>query len=192
VTGVTGSTGVTGPIRDAAVGAFLDDLADRSPAPAAGAAAAVTMGVAAALVAMAARFSEGPLGELAEQADRLRADVLRLADEDGVAYARVLEALRLPRDAADREEQVATALRAATDVPLQITVVGADVVAMATRLARDGNPRLRGDAETAALLAAGAARATHRLVHINVELGGLDRALAQRADELLDQVLTAT
>ncbi|WP_182481077.1 cyclodeaminase/cyclohydrolase family protein [Nocardioides immobilis] len=95
----------------------------------------------------------------------------------------MLEALRLPRDAPDRQERVATAMRAATEVPLRITAVGSHVAVMAARLARDGNPRLRGDAETAAFLAAGDTRATHRLVYINVEGARLDPELAQRADD---------
>lgn len=169
------------------MGGFLDELADRVPDPAAGAAAAVTVASAAALVAMAARFTQGELGGWATRADRLRAEALKCADQDGEAYRRVLEARRLPRDSADRSEQVASALRAATEVPLQIAETAATVTEMATRLADEGNRNLVGDVETAALLAAGATHAVHRMVRANVSLGSLDHELLQRARLLLDR-----
>ncbi len=52
---------------------------------------------------------------------------------------------------------------------------------MAARLAETGNPNLRGDAVTGAVLAAASARSAASLVDINVELGGLDPGLSQRA-----------
>ena len=153
------------------VGEFLDALAARAPAPAAGACAAITAATAAALTAKAARFSVGELGELADDADRLRAEVTALADEDGAAYGAVLAAARLPRDHPDRQERLAAALAAATEIPLRIARIGAEVATLAGRLEREGNPNLRGDAQAAALLAEGATQAAVALVNINRELG---------------------
>ena len=98
---------------DEPVRGFLDQLAARTPTPGGGGAAAVTGAMAAGLVAMAARFSATRLpdaGELADQADELRRRLAQLADEDARAYAAVLEALRLPRDASEREVQRQEAL----------------------------------------------------------------------------------
>ena len=52
---------------------------------------------------------------------------------------------------------------------------------MAARLAETGNPNLRGDAVTGAVLAAASARSAASLVDINVGLGGLDPGLSRRA-----------
>jgi len=52
---------------------------------------------------------------------------------------------------------------------------------MAARVAAAGNPNLRGDAVTAALLAAGAARSAACLVDINVGMGALEPGLSRRA-----------
>jgi hypothetical protein len=52
---------------------------------------------------------------------------------------------------------------------------------MAARLAETGNPNLRGDAVTGAVLAAASARSAACLVDINVGLGGLDPGLSRRA-----------
>ena len=162
--------GQIAPARDTTVGEFLDALAARAPAPAAGACAAITAAAAAALAAKAARFSAGELGELAATADRLRAEVVPLADADGAAYGAVLAAARLPRDHPDRRERLAGAVAAATEIPLRIARIGAEVATLAGRLEREGNPNLRGDAQAAALLADGATQAAVALVHINREL----------------------
>ena len=169
---------------DEPVRGFLDQLAARTPTPGGGGAAAVTGAMAAGLVAMAARFSATRLpgaGELADQADELRRRLAQLAEEDAQAYAAVLETLRLPRDASEREVQRQEALLGAALVPLEIARIGARVALMAARLAETGNPNLRGDAVTGAVLAAASARSAASLVDINVELGGLDPGLSQRA-----------
>ena len=177
---------------DEPVRGFLDQLAARTPTPGGGGAAAVTGAMAAGLVAMAARFSEARLpgaGELADQADELRRRLAQLAEEDAQAYAAVLEAFRRPGEAGlgergeaqRREVQRQEALLGAALVPLEIAGIGARVASIAARLAETGNPNLRGDAVTGAVLAAASARSAACLVDINVGLGGLDPGLSRRA-----------
>jgi formiminotetrahydrofolate cyclodeaminase len=177
---------------------FLDQLAARTPTPGGGGAAAVTGAMAAGLVAMAARFSATRLpgagkladqageladqaGALADQADELRGRLAQLAEEDAQAYAAVLEALRLPREASQREVQRQEALLGAALVPLEIAGIGAQVAVIGARLAEAGNPNLRGDAVTGAVLAAASARSAACLVDINVKLGGLEPDLSRQA-----------
>jgi formiminotetrahydrofolate cyclodeaminase len=157
---------------DQPVRGFLDDLAARTAAPGGGGAAAVTGALAAGLVAMSARFSVGRLpgaGDLAEAADELRRRAADLVDLDARAYQAVLE-LRT------REAQHGAAV-----VPLEIAEIGARVAAMAVRVAEAGNPNLRGDAVTGAVLAAASARSAAALVDINVSLGKLEPELSRRA-----------
>jgi methenyltetrahydrofolate cyclohydrolase len=154
---------------------FLDQLAARSPTPGGGGAAAVTGAMAAGLVAMAARFSLKQLpeaGELAEEADRLRYMASQLVDMDARAYTRVL-ATRGP----ERKE----ALLGAAMIPLEVAAIGARVAQLAAQVAEAGNPNLRGDAVTGALLATASARSAAGLVDINVRFGGLDPELSRRA-----------
>ena len=159
---------------------FLDQLAARTPTPGGGGAAAVTGAMAAGLVAMAARFSAKQLpeaGDLADQADKLRLMAAQLADMDARAYTAVLDMFRRHGDANQRRE----ALLAAAMVPLEIAGIGARVAALAVPVAESGNPNLRGDAVTGAVLAAASARSAASLVDINVRLGGLDPELSGRA-----------
>jgi len=160
-------------LGDETVSRFLERLASDEPAPGGGAAAALAAGMAAALVAMVARFSGKTLADavaLAGQADRLARRASALADEDAVAYAAVLRALSLPRspDPAPRREAIDAALDAASEVPLETATVAADAARLAARLATEGNPNLRGDAGTAAALAHAAARAGALLVAENL------------------------
>jgi methenyltetrahydrofolate cyclohydrolase len=169
---------------DEPVRVFLDQVAARTPAPGGGGAAAVTGAMAAGLVAMAARFSGRQLpsaGDLADQADELRRRAADLADMDARAYTAVLDAGRQPGDDGQRRERTREALLGAAHVPLEIAGIGARVAALAVRVAEAGNPNLRGDAVTGALLAAASARSAACLVDINVRLGGLDPEVSERA-----------
>jgi methenyltetrahydrofolate cyclohydrolase len=169
-----------GEIRSGTVEALLAATADRTPAPGGGAAAGVTCALAAALAEMGARFAG--LDDTAARATELRDEALRLAEADAAGYAPVLEAVRLPRDAADRSERLRAALSAAADVPLAVAEAAAEVAALARRMAADGRPALVGDALAGADLAAAAAAAAARLVEIDLEeLTGDPRLARARA-----------
>ncbi len=176
-------------LEDEPVRGFLDQLAARTPTPGGGGAAAVTGAMAAGLVAMAARFSATRLpgaGELADQADELRRRLAQLADMDARAYAAVLAA-----HGPERQQ----ALLGAAMIPLEMAALGAKVAGLAVQVTEGGNPNLRGDALTGAVLAAASARSAARLVEINVGLGGLDPDLSRRAaafaGNAADQALSA-
>jgi formiminotetrahydrofolate cyclodeaminase len=164
---------------------FLDQVAARSPAPGGGGSAALTAALAAGLVAMAARFSAAQLpdaGELAARADGLRARAAELVDDDACAYGAVLDAFGLPREpGSGRDQRVREALERAAAVPEEMTEIAAQVAELAARLATAGNPNLRGDSVSAALLAEASARSASCLVDINVALGGLSKDVSLRA-----------
>ena len=159
------------------MGRFLNLTASSEPAPGGGAAATVTVSLAAALCGMAARLSKEQLPQadsLIERADRIREETSRLAQADAEAYGRVIAAQRTGTG-------VKEALSDAADVPLSVAEAGAEVSGMAARLAEDGNPNLKGDALTAVVLAEAGVRAAVSLVEINLRAaeirdGRLDRA----------------
>ena len=153
---------------------FLASVAEDTPAPGGGSSAGVTVALAAALVEMAARI--GSSEEAAGRAGELRAEALRLADEELTSYAPVLEA----RTAADRT----TALDAASEPPAQVAETSAAVAELGIEVARSSSPAVRGDALTGVLLAEAAAAAAARLVETNIGSGPVfdrARAAAERA-----------
>jgi len=172
---------------DHSLGEFLDLVAKRQPAPGGGAVAAVTVAVAASLVAMAARYSADLLdgGEaLIDDAERLRAGAANLADDDAEAYGAVIAAWAASRgDERSRRQQVDAALTRAAGVALEVAELGAETARLAGRLAVEGKRDVRGDAATALLLAEAATRAAARLVAVNVETGGGEGHLVGRAGD---------
>jgi methenyltetrahydrofolate cyclohydrolase len=163
---------------------FLERIASAEPEPASGSVAAVAVAMAAGLVAMAARLAHGwpKASEVVEQAEALRLRMATLALADADAYAKVTEALRLPRDSTSRAAELEEALSGAADVPLAVAEAAAEVAVLAKLVASEGNARLRGDALVAAELAGAGARGAAELVAIN--LAGRDDPRVRRAQDL--------
>ncbi len=154
--------------------------------------AAIAVALAAGLAGMAARLSSTQLAdapELAEQADAARLRVAPLARADAESYGLVLEAFREP-DPEVRTARVRDALSGAADVPLAVAEAGSEVAGIASRLAQEGNPNLRGDALAAVLLAGAGVRAASTLVGINLSTANVDDDRLRRANGLVDATAT--
>ena len=176
------------------LGDFLDLVASREAAPGGGAVAAITISLAAGLVAMAAQLSERQVldsASLVTEAERVRRRSERLADEDAEAYRAVLAAYTAARSGATPKarEDIAAALESAARVPLEMASLAAETAVLGARLALEGNPRLRGDATTAVLLAEAAARSAAHLVYVDVDEGDGDPGPVRQAE---DHVRTAS
>jgi methenyltetrahydrofolate cyclohydrolase len=178
------------PLRD-----FLDTLAGEGPAPGGGSAAAVTVGMSAAIVSMVARASREhwpEAGGTIGQAEALRARVAPLAQADADAYAAALAALR-GRDRVEaryRDQKLRAALEHAAEIPLRIAEAGCDVALLACRLVEHGNPEVRADAAAAAVLAEGGTRAAAKLVTVNLAATGDDDRV-RRAGKLVHEAANA-
>ena len=176
------------PIHDEKIGEFLDQVADRVPAPAGAASAALQSALGAALLGMAARYSTGEqhaehqqtIGRIIAETDELRSIALRLADADAEAFAAVAEAYRMPRateaDSAARAQAIARALVNAAWPPAQMIGVAGMVVDLAEALAVIVNRNVISDVAAAAE-AARAAAATAR-VNVEISLAGVSDAQA--------------
>jgi methenyltetrahydrofolate cyclohydrolase len=136
---------------------LLDRIGARTPAPASGAAAALTGALAAALVELVARFAEDEAA--LARAVELRARLLGLADDDAAAYADFMRT----RSDEDRARTIA--------VPLAVAEAATETAAIAERLAEHGRPSTAGDALVAAELARAAARSATLLVELNRDDG---------------------
>ena len=171
---------------DMPVGRFLDALSATTPDPSGGGVAALAVALAAGLSVMTAGLSARHLPEaqrLAERARQLRDRAAPLAQADAEAYRAVITALRARDAAAPSQPQIAAALSQASVVPMEVAEIGAEVAAAAATIASGGNPNVRGDAVTAALLAAAGSRAAAALVRINLT-GAEDDDRPVRAERL--------
>ena len=135
------------------VAELLAAIGERTPAPASGAATALTGALGAALAELAARFAGAE--EDAERAHALVAELLRLGDEDAAAYAAFM---------ADRNDATRTEI---VRVPEEIAARADEVVALALRAADKLSSAVAGDAEAGAELGRAAARVARGLAQLN-------------------------
>jgi formiminotetrahydrofolate cyclodeaminase len=168
------------PIRDEKIGDFLDQLAERIPAPGGGAAAALLAAQGAALLGMVARYTTGEkyaehqvtIGRIITEVDELRNIALRLADADADAFLAVADAYQLPRsteaEQAARATAVAQALSNAAWPPAQVISLAAMVVDLAEALVVIGNRNVISDVAAAAECARAAASTARVNVEINL------------------------
>jgi formiminotetrahydrofolate cyclodeaminase len=135
------------------VGELLEALGERTPAPASGAATALTAALGAALVELAGRFAGDD--ESAARAHQLWLRLSELADEDSAAYTAFM---------ADRNDET----RARTiAVPEEIAACADETVLLADRVRGQLRSSVIGDAEAAAELARAAASVARRLAELN-------------------------
>lgn len=188
-----------GGFADLPLSELLESVAARDPAPGGGCSAAWACALGASLVEMASAFTIGKRGyedvaarmaELRARAGELRARALVLAERDAASYAAVIDAYRHPHDEHGRATRIDAALSEAAEAPLATAEAAAEVAALAAEVTVHGNPNLRGDARTGALVAEAASRAAATLVEINLADQPGDDRIA-RARELAQHASAA-
>ena len=168
---------------------YAERLASSAPTPGGGSAAALVGALAAALCAMVARIvAEGKVDAeragtcraIADEADRLRGELLISRDADERAFGQVVAAQRLPKatpeERAIREELLQQALVGAAAAPLEVARRASAVSALANATLNLRHAALASDVLCAAEFAAAALAASIANVRVN-HLFLRDRAL---------------
>ena len=132
---------------------LLAAIGDRTPAPASGAATALTAALAAALAELAARYAGNDSD--AERAHALAAELVALGDDDAVAYA----AFMACRNAETRAEIVR--------IPEEIARGAEEAAEIARRATEKLSPSVAGDARASVELARAAAGVARGLAELN-------------------------
>ena len=197
-------------MRDETIASFLARLAARSAAPGGGATGALHAAQAAALLAMVARFSDGPrhdadvVGRVRAAADGLAEEALELAEADSAAFEKVTLAYQLPKDTpednAARSQAIAEALAGAARPPADLMSAAVRLAGLAEDLLPAANRNVISDIAAAAA-AIGAAAVTAQVnIEANIagikdeslieELSGI-AALADGVADRADRVVTA-
>ncbi len=168
-------------MRDETIASFLTRLAARSGAPGGGATGALHAAQAAALLAMVARFSDGPrhesdvVGRVRAAADGLAGEALELAEADEAAFGKVVLAYQLPRDTeeqrAARADAIAAALAGASRPPADLMAAAVRLAGLAEDLLSAANRNVISDIAAAA--AAISAAAVTARVNIEANLSGI-------------------
>jgi formiminotetrahydrofolate cyclodeaminase len=154
-----------------AVEEYLSNVASAQVAPSAGATAAITGALGAALCEMVCLHtgeaaSSRRLAETTVELEDLRDQLLALADEDGAAVDEVQTAFEGDTDSTHEQ----AVLRRATEIPLRIAETAGDVATHATVVAADGTPNGRTDAVVGAIIARAAVASAAAIVRANTGL----------------------
>ena len=178
--------------------AFSDDLASSAAVPGGGSAAAYAGAMGAALAAMVGRIAERKAQSdattaLISEADNLRSDFIRLVDDDSAAYARVSEAMKMPK-ASDEEkrartERIQASLLAASRVPLEVAKTSRRLLDLCERTVQSAASATVSDVGVGALLAETALRGAALNVMINlasVKDAAQVKALSEDLDRAVD------
>ena len=198
---------------DERMSTWLDQLADRTPAPGGGAVAALCAASSAALLEMVANYTTGgkwadreeAMKAVLAEAGELRARAAQLAQDDAEAFGAVGAAYGLPRatpeEKAARRSAIEEATRGAAEPPVQVGRVATRLVALADAMVEPANPNVLSDVGVAAATARAALSGSITNITVNAaflgdadgarlraEAAGLEQAMVQ-ADAVAARVL---
>jgi glutamate formiminotransferase/formiminotetrahydrofolate cyclodeaminase len=197
---------------DMSLTAFVEETASESAAPGGGSIAAAVGAMGAALGTMVANLSSHKRGwderweefsNWAETGKAFHSELLRLVDEDTVAFNRVMAAFGLPNgnesETAQRHQAIQEATKGAIEVPLQVMMKACDSMEVMKEMARIGLPASASDAGVGALCARLAVRGAYLNVKTNAaniedkryieQILQQGRELDERAEELERETL---
>lgn len=165
--------------------AFIDALAAQQPTPGGGGAAALTGSQASALVSMVINFTVGKKKYAAveeemkanlEQSERLRHELLSLADSDVAAFSAVAATYSMPKESdaekAARTAAMQEALKNAAKVPMAVAEKCLHVMKLSVPVGSKGNVNVVSDAACALYLAQAALHCA--IVNVNINLKSIN------------------
>jgi formiminotetrahydrofolate cyclodeaminase len=160
---------------------FLDELSSSAPAPGGGSVAALSGALGAALISMVCNLTVGKkkyadvqedIKVLLAQSEALRKELVELLEADVEVYTEVSRAMKMPRatgeEKAARTVAMQKALKAATDVPMQVAEACVEVMELCQPAAEKGNINAVSDAGVAVLMAEAGLRSAALNVLINL------------------------
>jgi glutamate formiminotransferase/formiminotetrahydrofolate cyclodeaminase len=159
---------------------FADETASESPAPGGGSISAYAGVLGASLATMVANLSSHKKGwddrwlefsEWAEKGQHYKNELLKLVDQDTIAFNRIMDAFGLPKGTAEekatRGEAIQSATRYAIEVPFNVMKLAHQSMEVIRAMAETGNPNSVTDAGVAALCARTAVLGAYLNVKIN-------------------------
>jgi methenyltetrahydrofolate cyclohydrolase len=170
-------------LTDKSINSFLDELASSAPAPGGGSVAALSGALGAGLISMVCNLTLGKpkyvavqddIAAVLKKSEGLRQELTGLLQADVRAYTELSQTMKMPRD---NEEQKAVrakamdkALKAATEVPMQVAMACTEVMALCPPAAEKGNTNAVSDVGVGILMAEAGLRGAALNVLINLGL----------------------
>jgi glutamate formiminotransferase/formiminotetrahydrofolate cyclodeaminase len=169
---------------------FADETASESPAPGGGSIAAYAGVLGTSLATMVANLSAhkkgwdnqwAMFGSWAEKGQHYKDELLKLVDQDTIAFNRIMNAYSLPKagdaEKATRSAAIQAATQNAMEVPFKVMELAHASMAVIKAMAEEGNPNSASDTGVAALCARTAVQGAFLNVRTNAA-GCKDRTFA--------------
>ena len=176
---------------------FVTKLASSDAVPGGGGASALVGAVGTALGNMVGSLTvgkkkyadvEAEIIELKKKSDDLQAELLRLVDEDAVAFEPLSKAYGIPKDDPNREKIMEDALRVATATPLDIMRTCAKAIDVIAEFAAKGSALAISDAGVGVLFCKAALQGASLNVFINTKYM-TDKDYAAKSEKEADDLL---
>jgi formiminotetrahydrofolate cyclodeaminase len=184
---------------------FIEKLASSSPTPGGGSVAALGGALSASLVSMVCNLSKDveELKPVLEDSNILRAECIKLMDDDASAFDGIMKAFKMPRktdrDKAARRAAIQDALKGAAKVPLIVAGRCMHVIRLSNTTAKKCNQNAISDIGVAALIAYASVMSAALNVKINLksikdeeflqEVGSEIKDLEEEAEKGMKEVL---
>ena len=195
------------PLINMKLNQFADETASESPAPGGGSISAYVGALGISLGTMVANLSSHKKGwddrwkefsDWAEKGQQLKAQLLKLVDEDTKAFNKIMDAFGLPKATDEEKKSRKAAIQEATkyaiEVPFKVMQLSYESFDVIRAMAEIGNPNSASDAGVGALCARAAVYGAYLNVRINAS-GLDDKAFAEEkvksGKELLDRSIQA-
>lgn len=167
-------------LTDMSLTGFANETASESPAPGGGSISAYVGTLGVSLGTMVANLSAHKRGwddrwedfsDWAEKGQQFKDELLRLVDEDTMAFNKIMDAFGLPKKTEEekrvRKEAIEEASKHAMEIPYKVMETALNSIAVMRAMAENGNPNSASDAGVGALCALTAVEGAYLNVKIN-------------------------
>jgi len=157
---------------------FIDELASKAAVPGGGGASALTGAIGVALGSMVGNLTTGKekyavheddIQRILKKAKELKDRLMLLVDKDADVFLPLSKAYSIPKDDLTRDIVMEEALRAASDVPLDIMRACADAVELHKELSEKGSIMALSDVGAGVIICKAAMQAASLNVYINAK-----------------------
>lgn len=172
-------------MKNMTVSQFADSVASNEPVPGGGSVAAVCGTLSAALSEMVANLTvgkkkyaefENEMKEIKEKALVLRNKLIDYIEKDSVAYNKVMNAYKLPKETEEektlRKQEIEDSSKLAATVPLEVAYASYEILPLTEAVVLRGNSNAVTDGLVAAMLARTAVLSA--LLNVRINLGSID------------------
>jgi len=187
-------------MKNLTINEFAKIVASDSPVPGGGSIAALCGALSAALSEMVANLtvtkkkyadSKEEMNAIINKASQLRDRLLNYIEEDSLAYKKVMEAYKLPKETEEekclRLERIQEGLKVAASVPLEVAETSYEIFPLVEAVVLRGNSSSVTDALVGAMMARTGVLSAILNIRINLESikdGEFVRVLKEKADIL--------